>query len=455
LKSLDDYAIKSGHLGTMSGVSLAVHAVPDAFLLMHTGVGCKYKAASQIANHDWQVHPNRREGWTEVGDRALIKGSAERIGPYMRTWSHRRDPAFIAMVAATFLQMTGEDFKAAAQKAADHLECPCAVITAEGFEGDLFAGYAQVLLELIGRVDWDKKPSKPKEVGLLGYFFDRYEADHIGNLQQIRFLLNGIGLNLGPSMLSGRPYDELMQIRRCGLLLGTPYLRPVWAEANRICSRPMHSIDLPLGLSGTTRWVRQVAKAANVSQERAEKFISSQVSYAKSRLARLSEERMSGLGVAVFAETPYAAGVCSMLTELNLQPILVGLRDSSLGGIKEFHRILQADGVELPDNTEVLVQPSLRLIRSRFLELLRQHRLTGIFGTSTELNLLSTISTADLLDTESKFPPAQREGRIFGVEIGFPSTSHHAFHAEPIMGFGGAVVFAQRIMQQATHHSIV
>ncbi|MBW1811308.1 MAG: hypothetical protein JRJ87_24180 [Deltaproteobacteria bacterium] len=455
MKSLNDYAIKSGQLGKMSGVSLAVHAVPDAFLLMHTGVGCKYKAASQIANHDWQVHPNRREGWTEVGDRALIKGSAERIGPYMRTWSQRRDPAFIAMVTATFLQMTGEDFKAAAQKAADYLECPCAVIATEGFRGDLFEGYAQLLLELIRQVDWDKKPSRPKEVGLLGYFFDRYEADHIGNLQQIRFLLNGIGLNLGPSMLSGRPYDELMQIRRCGLLLGTPYLRPIRADVDKICSRPLHSVDLPLGLRGTARWVRQVAKAAKVSLERADKFISGQVSYAKSRLSRLSEEHMRGLEVAVFAETPYAAGVCSMLIELNLQPILIGLRDSSLGGVEEFQRILKADGVELPDKAEVLVQPSLRLIRSKFIELLKQHRLTGIFGTSAELNLLSTISSADLLEPESMFPPSQAEGRVFGVEIGFPSTSHHAFHAEPLMGFGGAVVFAQRIMQQATHYSLL
>ena len=52
MSRLEHYSLKTLHLGRMTGVSLGVHAIPDAFLLMHTGVGCKYKAASQIANHD-------------------------------------------------------------------------------------------------------------------------------------------------------------------------------------------------------------------------------------------------------------------------------------------------------------------------------------------------------------------------------------------------------------------
>ena len=40
-RTLEDFALKGNHLAKMTGVSLAVHAIPDAFLLMHTGVGCK------------------------------------------------------------------------------------------------------------------------------------------------------------------------------------------------------------------------------------------------------------------------------------------------------------------------------------------------------------------------------------------------------------------------------
>ena len=39
--TLEDFALKGMHLGKMSGISVGTHAIPDGFLLMHTGVGCK------------------------------------------------------------------------------------------------------------------------------------------------------------------------------------------------------------------------------------------------------------------------------------------------------------------------------------------------------------------------------------------------------------------------------
>ena len=47
--ALERFALKAHHYGRISGVSLAAHAIPDAFLILHTGVGCKYKGAAQIS----------------------------------------------------------------------------------------------------------------------------------------------------------------------------------------------------------------------------------------------------------------------------------------------------------------------------------------------------------------------------------------------------------------------
>ncbi len=445
MSRLEHYSLKTLHLGRMTGVSLGVHAIPDAFLLMHTGVGCKYKAASQIANHDWQKHPNRREGWTEVGDQALIKGSAGRIGPYARTWHERRRPAFIALVTATFLEMTGEDFRSAAARAAEFLDCPLAMIPAEGFSGDLYEGYARLMLEVARRADWKGAGARGDEVGVLGYFFDRYEPDHLGNLQQLRFLLDGLGLKLGPVLLSGRPFGELMPIGRAGLLLQLPHARPVQTELERVFRRRPLPTDLPMGLAGTSRWLREVAAAAGVVTSRVDGFIQAQLRHARPQLAKVAD-RMRGTGVAVFAETPLAAGLCSLMTEMGLRPLLVGLRGASLGGRQAFCEVLERDGIGLPDGVEILERPSLRRARQRLFELLRTRELRGVIGSSIELNLLATFSPEEWMEVFSGIPVPGRQAGLFALEIGFPSVSYHVTRSEPFLGFGGAVALAQRII---------
>lgn len=453
MKTIEKYAVRSMHLGRITGVSLGVHAIPDAFLLMHTGVGCKYKAASQIATHDWQVHPNRREGWTEVGDRALIRGSSGRIGPYARVWGERRQPAFMAMVTASFLQMTGEDFAGAVEKAAEGLDFPLVLIPAGGFEGDLYEGYARLLLEVVKQVRFEPGADREAEVGVMGYFFDRYEADHTGNLQQIRFLLSGIGLKLGPVLLSGRPFGELLRVGRSKMLLQMPYARPVEPELRQICGPGLEPVDLPVGLRGTARWVHQVARAAGVGRERVEEFVQSQLSYARGQLSKLAD-RVRGLRAAVFADTPLAAGLCSLLDDMGVKPVLVGLRDSSLGGRGAFLQVLGRDGVQLPEEAEILENPALKTVKERLVDWAIERRLQCVFGSSVELNLFSAWAPEEIMRFMDRPGGAAGGPGLFALEIGFPSTGYHVTHAEPFMGFGGAVALAQRILQAGQRHAL-
>jgi len=122
--ALEAYALKAHHYGRISGVSVAVHAIADGFHLLHTGVGCKYKAAAQISTHDWARQPHRREGWTEVGDSALIRGAAARIAPYVRSWYDRQQPGLMIVSSASFLEMTGEDIAGAVRQADETVPCP-------------------------------------------------------------------------------------------------------------------------------------------------------------------------------------------------------------------------------------------------------------------------------------------------------------------------------------------
>lgn len=436
MNSLDDFGLRVSNLGRITGVSIAIHAVPDAFLLMHTGVGCKYKAAAQIAQHDWQVHPNRREAWTEVGDRALIQGSAERIGPYARSWYERRRPAFMAVVVAGFLDMTGEDFAAEVRRLDAELPCRVALIPGGGFDGDMYEGYGRTLRELAAGVDWSRRPVRDDEVAVLGYWFDRYEPDHLGNLQQLRVLLDGLGLRLGPVLLSGRPWDELMRAHRAATVVQLPYARPVAGDLDATIPRRHVRTGLPLGLRATGRWLREVAAAAGVAEERAASFAASREAYAREQLAKLTD-RWRGVGAAVMADGPLAAGLCSLLDELGLRVRLVALRDTSLGGREAFDGGLDADA-------EILERPSMARLRERLSSAVLEQRVHVVLGSAIELGLLESAAREELapvygLADSHLLPPAC-------IEIGFPSSGYHLTHAAPFLGYGGAVALAQRIL---------
>ena len=62
LFDLEHYALKSMEFGQLTGLSIGCHAIRDAFLLMHVGVGCKNKAVAHLMAHDAAEDANLREG---------------------------------------------------------------------------------------------------------------------------------------------------------------------------------------------------------------------------------------------------------------------------------------------------------------------------------------------------------------------------------------------------------
>lgn len=438
--TLEDYAMKAGY-GRLTGVSIACHAIRDAYLLMHVGVGCKNKVTHLLA-HDWEQHCNLRQGWTEVSDQDLIMGSSRRIGPYLRSWQKRMDSGYVVVVSVTFLELTGEDVEGEIRRALDGAPVPVDLIPALGFDGDEFDGYASVAQAVLAKVDW-KRPVKRGQVSVLGYFFDRYEGDHTGNMVQLAGLLSGVGASLGPVLFSGRTYAEHLEVSTSEVLVTLPYLpegeAAVAAEA-RTQGRRVVATDLPMGFAGTTRWLKTVGAALRIDPRKVAAYTDKREERARGSLEKMFS-RWSRHRVAVFAEPPLAAGVCAMLLELGMQPTLVGLRGKGLGGAAYFRAVLERNGQALPEGAEVLEDPSLARIQNSVRQLLEQGLVDGIIGSATELNPVRTM--------DARQPRARAEsplGEPFVLELGFPCLNYHALQQMPFMGYGGVVSFAQRMI---------
>ena len=435
--TLEEYSLKSMHLAKMTGIMMGVHAIKDAFLLMHTGVGCKYKTAAQLSQHDWATHPNKKEGWTQVGDRAVIKGSSGRIAPFARSWAERRDPGFMAVVSAVFLELTGEDFSDAVRKTeADDFPCPMAFLGTGGAAGDFYQGYAAMQLAVAKKLNWKVAPEDRRqgEVGILGHMFTRYEADQRADLAQMKSLMRGLGLTMGPCIFSGSNYEGLTSIGGAEHLIQLPYAKPAAKKLKRATKRDLHSMHLPIGIAGTSRWVRELAAATGVPQGRAEAFIRKHESKTRDQVGKL-KDRYAGVPVGIVAETPLAAGLTSMLTEFGFRPMFIGLRDDSLGQRELFDEWLEKDGVKLPEGAEVVNRPSLRLLREELLSRIERGQLMGFLGSSTDTQLLQGSSL--LLNK-----------RPFILQVGFPSTRYHVTYSIPTYGYGGVMAMGQRILDQ-------
>ena len=441
--TLEDFAMDASY-GRLTGVAIAVHAIRDGYLLMHVGVGCKNKV-THLLPHDWEQPCNLRQGWTEVNERDLITGASTRVGPYLRSWQKRMDSGFVAVVTATFLELTGEGLGDQVERANEELPVPALLIPAQGYDGDEFTGYAAVANALVRSMDWKGSAPKAKRVGILGYLFDRYEGDHAGNLVQIRGLLKPLGLELGVVLLSGQDYASYQALPDAGVQVVLPYMKPGWKRTKRKLKGAHRFVeaDLPMGLGGTARFTRAVAEAASVDTRLVDAYLAKRRARALAPLERL-RGRFRGQRVAVFAEAPLAAGLCAMLQDLGLPLAWVGVRGRSLGGEAELRAALERTGYTLPEGVRVDEAPSLQRIRDVGLAMLLDGDLTGVIGSATELGVFRALAPEELgpkLLTETLGAPAP-----FMLELGFPCQDYHALGQMPFMGYGGLVSFAQRVI---------
>lgn len=443
-EALEDFSLRSLHLAKMTGVSCATHAIQDAFLLQHTGVGCKYKAATQFAQHDWVSHPNRREAWTQVDEISLVKGSAERIGPFARSWWDRRRSGVMIVVTAYFIELTGDDTSDYVRKTEATMPCPMVWIPTVGPNGGFFDGYASVMLALMQKWDWKAEPAHPERVGVVGHFFHRYEMDQVADVQQLQGLIKALGLDLGPVLFGGQPYATGASAVDCGVLVQLPYARPAARGLRRLLKkRRVVELDLPMGIAGTQRFLRTLGAFTGVAEARTEALIQRHTDAVRDHLGHLSNHRFKELNAWIFADTPMAAGLVTILTELGVPVRYVGLRDDVLGGKSGFFEAVTANGVD-PAGIEIAERPSLRRIQQDVLPRIRQTPGCVVIGSSVELAVFKRDAGIDRYTTDDTIL----------LEAGVPSNNHHVAHASPSLGFQGVLVWAQRILDAALRSSL-
>lgn len=419
--TLDDLVIRSSSHTSFFGVYLATHAIIDGLCMCHASVGCKVKTQQHLVTHDGIKDAHSRMRYSQFIDEDLINGSTAQLEEEIVAWHKRLQAGVVVIDGSTPISLQAQSMAGVIERMEAQTGAHVVHVAARNYESDYLAGYADTIGTVLRRLPWDGGTPKADEVSVVGYVFDRYEADNLGNVAELRRLLANLRLKAPAVFMSGEPYAQLKQAvnARCHLVL--PHAA---SQAKVLQQLGLEHCEtgLPMSLGGTKAWLRQVGERLGVAQ-RANEVITHEMKRLKP-LAELARRYLGGRRFALFAEATRAAGAVATLMEVGMIPGLIGTLHFSGGG---------RAGVEaaLRDYYEITLPPGVEWLENPTPVQVREARIDDCavaFGTTIERQLLA-----------SRCPT--------WIEYGFPSEDRHFVFPAPDLGFNGALRLWEQTMQ--------
>jgi nitrogenase molybdenum-iron protein alpha/beta subunit len=408
----------------LDGVYLAVNAIPDAYLV-HDANDCGYHKAERVAaNHDLFSDLLRWERMgrvvrTGLGSREYIMGSEDKLSKKVLQVCSRYKPALVVVAPSSIVAAIGRIDPAVLEDLRRKTGVPIVEIPSAGLWRDHVSGYFDTLEAVCTALS--AGPSQPSTATwVVGHMMDRNEGDQTANVEEIRRLLGGLGLDPGPVLLDGTRFRDLCKLPAPASIIELAGSGRAAALLARRHGLSETKIEIPVGIAGTAAWLEQVAERLCGGKDAARAFVDRELADLVPRLQWLIPRRFVGRSALVFADRLLLAPLTRFLEELGcavravgcLSSPAAGESTSSLGLSPERHRLVPTD---------------LESLRALFEEMAREPDPPLLLGNTLVMQI-----AADL--------PIAR------VEIGFPSVTHHALTPRPFLGFAGVRTLVERAL---------
>lgn len=408
----------------LTGLYLFANAVSDCRVVVD-GTDCVTRKAEMLyASHDLastllDCRGNSRVLHTSAHAREILRGSSAAMLAAAGTLRARADVGLVLLSSLPVMSMTGRDYARVAAEAAPGA-ARLVDVSANALDLDFLDGYALALKRTALDMPLKRARGSRKKVGVVGYFMDRNEGDHRGNLAELARLAARLGLELVSVWPGGGKYADLARIEEAGVIVSMPY----GAEAARILAKKtgarLIEPGLPLGFAASAAWLKQVGAACGVPEKKISAVIAEELA-ASHALARMAVgSLLAGRRVCFTGDPHLAAAFCGFAEELGML----------VGGL--FLSCSKANAQALKGRLPG--KPLLADFRlGEYADVL-----LGLFGSnSCELLVANSLGRRSVA------------GGLPGVEFGFPSYRHHVLAAAPFLGFKGAVNLVERLFNAA------
>jgi nitrogenase molybdenum-iron protein alpha/beta subunit len=395
----------------MIGVFLAVNAIRDAYLLVE-GPDCIHMKTQFVqGNHDWLSTLTSVSGYHRVANTALhpVHMTASREEELRRFLTRIAERPSIPGVLLTSMPMafiTGSDYDRLCREVSEATGKSLVHVKGKSLSGDWLDGYEESLLSLARQLDLSGGNVHPNKVAIIGNLFDRNEADHRGNVRELRRTLHALGLEISSIWLEGGDFAELASVRDAGTILSFPYGRRAARWVARRTGARLVTCELPFGLTASERWVHQLGEAFGREKDAAD-FIDHELSEVVPSLEWVVPFFFQNRRWGYVGDPHLANGLWEIAETLGARLVFVAITNTP-----HHERELSRD---LAQRATVLVYPRQQTL-NKFL-----HERIG----ADVVNLVVTHSDA--------LPGAP----VATVELGFPSMYTHCLYDRPFLGFRG------------------
>lgn len=368
------------------GVYLAINAIPDASFLVD-GMECLFSKARFIqGQHDvystlLDCRADNRILHTDTNPMKIATNFEHGIAQALRAAAASPSCGVLLCGAIPTCAIAGTDYDRIVRAEGPGLGKPAFTLPMKSMSVDWLGGYEAVLQTLAAGMDIGGARCDDGHVAVIGYFMDRTEGEHRGNVAEIERMLKALGVERVTLWLSGRPYEELREARHASTIISLPHGRSAARTLAKRLGARLIETDVPLGLGGTRRWIEQVCDALG-RRQRAEEFIAAELGEVVPRLEWVVPQAFLGRRFLHRGDPLYRPALTAMISEVGGE--LVG--DGAPEGLSSF----------------------------------------------------------DLVITNSDFLAGLPPGTPW-MEWGYPSYYTHFFHDEPFLGFRGALAFLSRM----------
>ncbi len=400
----------------LSGIFIAINAIKGAYLLVD-GPNCSYKKGEYIdKNHDmfsdlFDISGRHRIAHTDATPQSVINDRTDNVKSLLEQMARYEKAQAVFLCSMPAASLTGIHYDLITQAVQSRVAVPVIELPAKNMRADWLEAYEDVLLAIARKMPLNKKKHKKNTVAIVGYFMDRNEGDHTGNIAELKRSLKGLGLDLCSVWLCGGTYDDLQKVEQAGLIIALPYARNAAEHiALRTGAKLVHT-GMPFGLEHTSRWLTEIARAVG-NMPRAQKFIAKELRAIMPLCEKIvtlyvSDKRFFLAGDP-YMTTAMADAVCELGGQLSAL-VYLG-KASGAGGPAE----------ERARPCEVLQDPFMGQLES------------------------SSLLQADISIGSSSLAPFLN-GKTY-VQFGFPSPGYHCFSAAPFLGYRGLIGFLNRIV---------
>ncbi len=249
----------------LTGVYLALNAVPDAYLLMDAPDCCYKKIEFIDKNHDLFADLFRTDGFHRIANTSVYQGNAmldrsDEIEDLLVRMADHEPAGVVWLCSMPMASLTGIQYDLIVRRAQGRSGKPLIEIPSRGLSETWLGGYESVLVRLAEELPLDPDEKQKDTVALVGYFMDRHEGDHLGNLKLFEQVFARLGFELVSVWLGGGGTRKLQEIERAERVISLPYGRKAARVLAERTGAELLELDLPFGVAGSSEWLRRMGE---------------------------------------------------------------------------------------------------------------------------------------------------------------------------------------------------